>query len=117
MKVNVSSSCPDITGIVSPKPEGVVIQWEKLNSDQKYDDICLPVGQLLIFSWSNTEHNVEMVDSPAFTKCEGLLKTEGEPGPYTFNATEEGEFYFVCGVGMNNIVFSYLILSRWYLGV
>ena len=69
-----------------------------------FADICLLVGQVVIFQWDGTEHNVERVDSQAYQSCEGIQKTEGERGPYLFNATEEGDFYFVCGVG-NHIFF------------
>ena len=86
-------------GQTTEKHDGRILQWEV--PEDKFADICLQVGQVVIFQWNDTEskHNVEEVDSQAYETCEGIQKTEGEKSPYTFTATEEGDFYFVCGVG------------------
>ena len=87
--VMVSNNCPGIS-------EGRILQWEVPEGEGgMFADICLLVGQVVIFQWNGTEHNVERVDSQAYQSCQGIQKTEGEKGPYTFTATEEGEFYFV----------------------
>ena len=90
--VTVSDICPG-------KSEGRILKWEVPKEEGgKFADICLQVGQVVIFQWEGNDHNVEMVDSQAYASCEGIQKIEGEKGPYLFDGTEEGEFYFVCGV-------------------
>ena len=55
-------------------------------------------GDTVTFKWSGTAHNVEKVRKDVYNSCDGITKTEGSSGPFTFKAKKEGTFYFVCGV-------------------
>merc|ERR1711983_73265 len=60
---------------------------------------CIAPGDTMKFNWSGTFHNVQSVDKDGYDNCSGFSNTQGVQGPYIFNGTTAGTYYFVCGVG------------------
>ena len=50
------------------------------------------------FNYNGNFHNVEMVDKDGYDNCSGFENTQPVEGPYIFNGTTLGKYYFVCGV-------------------
>jgi len=60
---------------------------------------CIAPGDTMKFNYNGNFHNVEMVDKDGYDNCSGFENTQPVEGPYIFNGTTLGKYYFVCGVG------------------
>ena len=118
MLVTVNNDCPPEG--VTLKPEGIKLDWI-IPEEGRYDDMCLKPGQSLTFEWMGLSHNVNMfalgqtASAPPDCGEEDKFNTEGEMAPYVFNATDEGEFLFVCGVGTNDLDLSSILYHCSFL--
>ena len=66
------------------------------------------------FNYNGNFHNVEMVDKDGYDNCSGFENTQPVEGPYIFNGTTLGKYYFVCGVRsiLNSQNITNLFLNR-----
>ena len=55
-------------------------------------------GEKLTFEWDDG-HNVEEVTKEGYEDCSGFDSDEAVAGPFDFQTSREGTYYFVCGVG------------------
>merc|ERR1711936_1049886 len=63
-------------------------------------DICVETGTSVVFEWTGSGHNVNLLSSKAdYDTCTGFTDTQGNSGPYIYQGDTPGVFYFACGLG------------------